>query len=329
MSSGPVGCAAPRDACPGIVATAGRASSSRTRGVARRLAVSPSYVSVLPVVFSGPVGRSYPAWVRGGAPTGKSVWDRLAPVYGSAEPDHFSEFACRLVSLVPIRPGAVVLDLACGAGAVASAAARAAPSASLVAVDLSVDMLRRAAADLARRGVRLSVAAMDAQLLAFADRAFGAVLCGSALDSFPDPGRALAEMRRVLRPGGILGLWVAPSWWWQGDPGWNWHDDLLAAVGADVGQVPAGLGGAASLQQMIRAAGFQDVRVSADEFAFRFRDADEWWQWVWSHGFRQVLEQLSVNDLAVYRRTAFERIGRKGIASRMEALIAVAARREP
>jgi SAM-dependent methyltransferase len=257
------------------------------------------------------------------------VWDRLASTYGLAEPDHFSEFARRLVSLIPLAPDAVVLDLACGAGALASAVAQVAPSANLVAVDLSVDMLRRAALGLPQHGGRLAVAAMDAQLLAVRDRAFSTVLCGSALDSLPDPARALAEMHRVLRPGGILGLWVAPSWWYQGDPGWNWHDDLLASLGADVGNVPAGLDGPTSLQQMIRAAGFRDARVRVDEFSFRFRDVDEWWQWVWSHGFRQVLEQLAVDRLAIYRRTVFERIGSRGISARMEALMAVAARHEP
>jgi SAM-dependent methyltransferase len=252
----------------------------------------------------------------------------LASTYGLAGPDQFSEFARRLVALVPIGPGTVVLDLACGTGALASAAALVASSANLVAVDLSENMLGRAA-ELPHPGIRLAVAAMDAQLLAFTDRAFSTVLCGSALDSFPDPFRALAEMHRVLRPGGTLGLWVAPSWWWQGDPGWSWHDDLLASLGADVGHVSAGLAGPASLQRMIRAAGFADVRVSVDEFAFRFRDADAWWQWVWSHGFRQVLEQLPADQLAIYRRTAFERIGLSGIAGRMEALMAVAARDEP
>jgi SAM-dependent methyltransferase len=246
-----------------------------------------------------------------------------------AEPDHFSEFARRLVRLVPLSAGTVVLDLACGAGAMSSAVSLVVPPASLVVVDLSVAMLRRAALELRQHGARFAVAAMNAQLLAFTDRTFSTVLCGSALDSFPDPAQALAEVHRVLRPGGILGLWVAPSWWWQGDTRWNWHNDLLASLGADAGHVPPGLDGPASLKQMIRAAGFPHVDVRVDELDLRFKDAGEWWQWVWSHGFRQVLEQLPAHQLAVYRKTAFERIGHRGIAGRMEALIAVAARDEP
>jgi hypothetical protein len=78
---------------------------------------------------------------------------------------------------------------------------------------------------------------------------------------------------------------------------------------------------------MIRAAGFQDVHVRVDEFAFQFRDADAWWRWAGSHGFRQILDQMPAQRLAIYRRTAFEHIGQNGIGGRMEALIAVAARR--
>jgi SAM-dependent methyltransferase len=189
-------------------------------------------------------------------------------------------------------------------------------------------MLGRAAVEVPRHGVRCALAATDAQLLAFTDRAFGMVLCGSALDSFPDPARALAEAHRVLRPGGVLGLWVAPSWWWQGDPRWNWHGDLLAFLGAGVGQVPAGLEGTESLRQMIQAAGFRDVRVHAGQLGLHFEDANQWWQWAWSHGFRQVMERLSASQLAAYRAAAFERIGHGGIEGSMQALTATAARRE-
>lgn len=256
----------------------------------------------------------------------ESVWDRLAPAYSLAGPDHFSVFARRLVEAVPLDPGAAVLDLACGAGALASSVVSAAPAARLVAADRSVAMLRRAR-HVPGHAASYAVAAMDAQLLAFADRTFGAVLCGSALDSFADPAGALAEMRRVLRPGGSLGLWVAPSWWWQGDARWDWHDDLLASLGVSVGQVPAGLDGPVALGQMIRSAGFCEVHVRVDEFSLLFADADEWWQWARSHGFRQVIEPLTADKLRVYRETAFRRIGSGSIEGRMQALIATAARR--
>jgi SAM-dependent methyltransferase len=265
--------------------------------------------------------------MRGSWPVRESVWDRLAPAYGSVEPDHFAEFARRLVQLVEVDPAAAVLDLACGAGAVASAVTAAAPSAPLVAVDLSVDMLRRAAHD-AFHDRGFAMAAMNAQLLAFRDRAFGTVLCGSALDSFLDPAQAVAEAYRVLRPAGLLGLWVAPRWWWQGDPRWDWHDHLIADLGVGLGNVPPDLAGPRAVRELIQAAGFHNVRVRVDVLALHFPDAGGWWRWVWSHGFRQVLESLSTGQLTAYRNTAFEQIGNAGIDGHMEALIATAARPE-
>jgi len=251
----------------------------------------------------------------------ESVWDRLARNYGLAGPDHFSVFARRLIEVVPLEPNAVVLDLACGAGALVSAVTSAALPARLVAVDRSVAMLRRAQR-VPVHGARCAVAAMDAELLAFADRTISTVLCGSALDSFPDPARALSEVHRVLYPGGSFGLWVAPSWWWQGDPRWDWHDDLLASLGVTTGQIPAGLDGPASLSQMVQSAGFEHVIVRVDQLGLCFKDAEEWWQWAWSHGFRQVLERLPADQLGVYRQAAFDRIERSGIEGRMQALIA-------
>jgi len=78
---------------------------------------------------------------------------------------------------------------------------------------------------------------------------------------------------------------------------------------------------------MIRSAGFCQVQVRMDEFGLRLTDADDWWRWAWSHGFRQVIEPLTAGQLRVYPETAFRRIGSSGVEGRLQALIATAARR--
>jgi SAM-dependent methyltransferase len=233
----------------------------------------------------------------------------------------------RLLQLVPIAPGATVLDLACGTGTLARATTLAAPQiARLVAADLSAGMLRRAAAEIPQPGIRCGVAAMNAQRLAFSDGAFDTVVCGSALDTFADPAKALAETHRVLRPAGNLGLWIAPSWWWQNDPRWDWHEDLLNSLGIDAGRAPASLASPMALRQAIVAAGFRQVSIRTEQLSLHFPDASQWWHWAWSHGSRQILEQLTAGQLAIYRQLAFQHIGRHGIEGRMQVLLATADR---
>jgi O-methyltransferase/aklanonic acid methyltransferase len=167
---------------------------------------------------------------------------------------------------------------------------------------------------------------MNAQQLAFRGGTFDTIVCGSALDTFTDPAQALAETHRVLRPGGNLGLWIAPFWWWQNDPRWDWHEDLLNSLGTDAGQAPASLGSSAALRQTILAAGFRNVSIRTEQLSLHFPDASQWWQWAWSHGSRHILEKLSPGQLATYRQSAFRRIGRRGIDGRMEATLATADR---
>ena len=84
----------------------------------------------------------------------------------------------------------------------------------------------------------------------------------------------------------------------------------------------------AALRHMLRAAGSQDVQVRAEALGLWFPDAETWWRWAWSHGFRQVLERLSADQLGAYREASLTRIGHGGIEARMEALIATAVRHD-
>src|SRR5262249_40262027 len=95
------------------------------------------------------------------------------------------------------------LDVGCGTGAAVREAAAVAEHA--VGVDLSPRMIERAkvlAADLPR--AEFSVG--DSEHLPFPDECFTALLCTSSFHHYPEPQRALAEMGRVLAPGGRLAL---------------------------------------------------------------------------------------------------------------------------
>src|SRR5579862_8925659 len=101
-------------------------------------------------------------------------------------------------------PGTRVLDLAAGTGT--SALSFTATGAECVACDFSLGMLRAGRSRLAdrRQGGRLGWAAVDALRLPFRDAAFDAVTISFGLRNVASPAAALAEMRRVTRPGGRL-----------------------------------------------------------------------------------------------------------------------------
>lgn len=76
--------------------------------------------------------------------------------------------------------------------------------ARVVALEPDASMRERARRRASRARVPVEVVEGDAQRLPFDDGSFDAAVVSQVLCSIPDPGRALAELRRVLRPGGIL-----------------------------------------------------------------------------------------------------------------------------
>ncbi|MGB6536893.1 MAG: class I SAM-dependent methyltransferase [Xanthobacteraceae bacterium] len=95
-----------------------------------------------------------------------------------------------------------LIDVACGPGVVTAALAPAA--ASVVAFDATEQMLEKARARCTKAGLRnVEFRSGDAENLPFADAEFDGAVTRAALHHFADPRRAIGEMFRVLRPGGV------------------------------------------------------------------------------------------------------------------------------
>ena len=105
-----------------------------------------------------------------------------------------------------LRPDMMVLDCGCGAATITLGLADAVPAGRLAAVDLERDSfaeVRCYAASIGRRNIAFAVA--DATMLPFREAAFDAGLCHSVLETLAHPARAVAELRRVTKPGGVVG----------------------------------------------------------------------------------------------------------------------------
>jgi ubiquinone/menaquinone biosynthesis C-methylase UbiE len=145
----------------------------------------------------------------------RAEWtERVARYARDAAPRTYP-FAVALVALLPPPVGAHVLDVATGTGLVAvEAARRVGPRGSVLATDFlpAWEPFVRTTAS-AARVANVMFASMPAEALALPDASFDVVFCQFGLMFVPEPIRALREMRRVLRPGGRIGIavWSVPE----------------------------------------------------------------------------------------------------------------------
>ena len=138
-------------------------------------------------------------------------WDRAVDAYARHWHQPLAGLHGDMLSLAQLCAGESVLDLACGTGAVAIAAAQAVgATGTVVGVDIADAMVAAAAARALGLGLaQARFARMDAEQLALPDAHFDAALCALGLMYMPDPTAALGELNRVLRPGGraVLAVW--------------------------------------------------------------------------------------------------------------------------
>jgi len=168
-----------------------------------------------------------------------------------------------------------VLDVACGTGLVTLAVAKAVGlQGRVVGVDISGQMIEAARA----RGTRQSLPnvewmRMDAESLALPDASFDVALCALGLMYVPDPLRAVRELRRVLRPGGRLGLVV---WGERSRCGWAPVFPIVEAeVASEVCPLFFQLGNADTLVRLCAEAGLEKAEEHRITTTLNYADVEE------------------------------------------------------
>ena len=134
----------------------------------------------------------------------KKIWDLYAPIYERAMRADRKVYAFMYERIPTVIRGKEVLEIATGPGLLAKHVAGAARR--MVATDYSDGMIREAKKGAIPANLAFEVA--DATALPYADDSFDVVLIANALHVMPEPEKALGEIDRVLRPGGIL---IAPN----------------------------------------------------------------------------------------------------------------------
>ncbi|HRP74811.1 MAG TPA: class I SAM-dependent methyltransferase [Rhodocyclaceae bacterium] len=243
----------------------------------------------------------------------RAGFNRIATRY--AQGAHLrADLAEALLRAADLAPGQQVLDLASGPGLLARDAARLVqPGGWVLATDIAEAMMIEASrvngaeSDVALRA-SIGFATTDAEHLCLPDASFDRVLIGLALFMFPDEGKSLKEIRRVLRPGGRLAVSV---WGPRASvPLISCAQDCIARVLPPPKFTRPSvfrLGEDDALTAALTDAGFDEVRVSPCRFTCHFPDASSYWQ-----GFLDlaggVAESMSrlPNETQALLRTAVE-----------------------
>jgi arsenite methyltransferase len=165
---------------------------------------------------------------------------------------------------VAAQPGERILDLGCGPGYyVAELAELVGPGGHVAGMDQSAAMLAIARSRCEGRD-NTSFAEGDATALPFEDGAFDAVLSVQVMEYVQDVAAALAEVRRVLRPGGRVVLWDVD---WRTVSWHSEHPDRMEHILSAWDQHLVHPALPRTLAPLLRGAGFEDVRMEGHTFA--------------------------------------------------------------
>jgi SAM-dependent methyltransferase len=215
--------------------------------------------------------------------------------------------ARRLLAMAGLQPGEGLLDVGCGPGTVAAAAAELVGNdGQVVAIDLAPGMLARAR-QVAAGLENVAVLPMDARALAFSGASFEVVVANSVVQ-FTGPS-SMAEWKRVLRPGGRLACSFP-----FGSEVWTKlclrfveriRDPLrteMTARLATAGVVPDPAKARARL-------GFDSVACEVEQVVRKYRSAEDAFADEHRHGARIFLEALPADALAEFTAAYIEAVG--------------------
>ena len=216
----------------------------------------------------------------------RSEWTKRVDSFARDAAPRTGPFAEALAAMVAPPRGARVLDVATGSGIVAVEAGKlVGPAGRVLATDFVPEWEPYVVASAAGAGLtNVTFATMAAEALDLSDESIDVVLCQFGLMFVAEPVQVLRELRRVLRPGGTLGIavWSVPE---------KVGIFLVAGIVSAAmppppgggSPSPMGMGAPGLIEGLIAEAGFRDVIVQRVIRSFEITNPDDEWR-SWSAG---------------------------------------------
>ena len=216
-----------------------------------------------------------------------------------------------MVEAIAPQPGQTVLELAAGPGDTGLMAAElVAPGGRLICSDFAESMLDVARARAAELGIdNVDFSVLNAESLDLETGSVDAILCRWGYMLMADPGAALRESRRVLRPGGRMSLaaWDAPGQ----NPWVSIAGDQLVERGHAPPRDPDApnmfaFAPPGRIEELLGEAGFMDIRFEPLEFTIEYDSVDRWWATLLDCGrpFAQAVAKLPAEEAGALRDAA-------------------------
>lgn len=202
-----------------------------------------------------------------------------------------------------LQPGLHLLDVGCGPGSItAEFAGRLGPDGSVLGIDYSAEVIERAHAVFGDSGARFE--SMDVYALDIADDSYDIAHAHQVLQHVSDPVAALNEMKRVVKPGGIVAVRdadYAGMHWAPHSPELDkWLSVYRQVAKANDAEPDAGR----FLVRWARQAGFTDVTASVEAWLFASPERRDWWGSTWAE--RVVSSSLAEQAVEIGLASAAE-----------------------
>ena len=243
-------------------------------------------------------------------------------------PGIFGPWSADLLERVNLQPGEHFLDVACGTGIVSRQAAPfVGDTGRVVGLDMNAGMLDKA------RSLDASIdwREGDATDMPFSDQEFDVVVCHHGIQQIPDRLSSVAEMHRVLQPGGRLAaaMWCSI----EGSPGYlslrRALERHLGVSAAEAMDQPFCFGESGPVQALLEAGGFRDVHVQRVSKMTHFASPEEFTRAILIGGvmrrtgtqFSEETIQLLIDDVSADLQSY---VSSDGMSVPMEAHLATA-----
>jgi ubiquinone/menaquinone biosynthesis C-methylase UbiE len=229
-------------------------------------------------------------------PPPDAAWNAAADRYTDPALSFTDYFGSRIIERLALRPGAQVLDVCCGAGAVAIPAAAAVGRRGHV---VGVDSAERLLQEARRRAAEAHLAnitwrADDLSHLSFRDASFDAVVCAFGIYYAPDVKSAAERLWNLVRPGGrlLIASWGERLFEPANSAFWDAVRKVRPALCRASNQWDA-VGTPERLADLLASAGVPGGSISDEPYEHPLLRAEDWWTIVLGTHYREVVDELA------------------------------------